>query len=61
MFRSIKTIIMPSLQNQRLTSEANMTLAKPITLEELRRAIDKGPRHKAPGADGKILETNVIF
>jgi hypothetical protein len=31
--------------------EANMRLVEPITLEELKRAIHKGPRNKAPGAD----------
>ena len=36
--------------------QANMRLAEPITLGEFRRAIDKGPRNKAPGADGILHE-----
>jgi hypothetical protein len=61
MIRPIKTINMPSLQKQRLTPEENMKFAKPLTLEELRSAIDKCPTNKAPGAISKILESRVLF
>jgi len=40
----------------KIMPQANMRLAEPTTLEELRRAIDKGPRNKAPGADGIVHE-----
>jgi hypothetical protein len=33
--------------SRRLKPQANMRLAEPITLEEFKRAIDKGPRNKA--------------
>jgi hypothetical protein len=35
---------------------ANLRLAEPISLEKLRRAIDKGPQNKASGADGIVNE-----
>lgn len=38
-----------------------MRLAEPITLEELKRAIDKGPRYKARGADSIVHEFYVHF
>jgi hypothetical protein len=34
--------------SRRLMFEANLRLAQPPTLEELKRAIEKGPRNKAP-------------
>jgi hypothetical protein len=47
--------------SRRLTTEANMMLAEPITLGELKRAFDEGPRNKAPGAHGIIHEYYVHF
>jgi hypothetical protein len=41
---------------QEIMPQANMRLAEPIILEELRREIDKGPRNKAPEADGIVHE-----
>jgi hypothetical protein len=36
--------------SRRLTTEANMRLAEAITLEEFKRAFDRDPINKAPGA-----------
>jgi hypothetical protein len=47
--------------SRRLKPQANMRLAEPITLEEFKRAIDKGPRNKAPEADGIVHEFYVHF
>jgi hypothetical protein len=46
---------------RRLTPQANMRLAEPLILEELRRATGKGPWNKAPGADGILHEFYVHF
>jgi hypothetical protein len=45
--------------SRRLTPHANMRLAEPIIL--LRRAISKGSRNKAPGADCIVHEFYVHF
>ena len=47
--------------SRRLTTEANMKLAEPSTLGELKRAFDKGPRNKAPGAYGVVHEFYINF
>jgi hypothetical protein len=47
--------------SRRLTTEANMRLAELITLGELKRTFDKGPRNKAPGAYGTVHEFYINF
>ena len=42
--------------SRRLTTKANVRLAEPITLGELKRTFDKGPRNKAPGAYSIVHE-----
>ena len=42
--------------SRRLTTEANMRLAEPTTLGELKRAFDKGLRNKAAAAHGIVRE-----
>jgi hypothetical protein len=47
--------------SRRLTTEANRRLAEPITLRELKKSFDKGPRNKAPRSHGTVHEFYIHF